>query len=78
MGYGPTRCGGSKPKPGLQRQIIHLVDHAIYVIAKIRPGHFNCAVMADQLFRRVTGFKQGVGGKPQGAQARHRLRLAWR
>ena len=76
MSYGPAGGGGSEPEPRLQREIIHLVDHAIYVIAQIRAGQFNCAIMADQLFGSVTGYKQRIDGKPQSLQPRHCLGLA--
>ena len=76
MGYGPAGGGGSEPKPRLQRQIIHLVDHAVDIIPQFRTGQFNRSIMVDQLFGGITGLEKGVGGKPQGMQAGHRRRLA--
>ena len=59
----------------MQRQIVHLVDDAVDVIAKRCALLFDLAVMRDHLLRTIAERRQRVGVKPECLKPLYRLKL---
>jgi hypothetical protein len=63
---GPAGRGGAEAEPGLQRKVVHLVDHAVDVIAQRRALRLDQAVVGQHFLRAGAEDGQGIGLEPQG------------
>ena len=68
VGERPARRRGAEAKPGLQRELVHLVDDAVDVVAKRRAALLDIRPGGDQVVGGVADAGQRVGREPEAAQ----------